>query len=67
MSFNHMNGYNNYGPQTWQQGNPVVGKFGNLTVVDMVTQDMMHLIDDHWLQFPPMNPLWHSFLGFGKF
>ncbi|XP_070500945.1 rhodopsin-like [Chironomus tepperi] len=55
------NGYNNYGPQTWQVGSP---RAGNMTVVDMVTDDMRHLIDKHWYQFPPMNPLWHSFLGF---
>lgn len=58
------NGYNNYGPQTWQVGSP---RSGNMTVVDMVTDDMRHLIDKHWYQFPPMNPLWHSFLGFGKY
>ena len=61
MSFN---GYNNYGPQTWQVGS---SRAGNVTVVDMVTDDMRHLIDKHWYQFPPMNPLWHSFLGFGKY
>lgn len=36
----------------------------NLTVVDMVTSDMLHLVDAHWHQFPPMNPLWHTLLGF---
>lgn len=36
----------------------------NLTVVDKVSADMLHLIDPHWYQFPPMNPLWHSILGF---
>lgn len=44
---------------------PVQGSgFGNLTVVDKVPPEMMHLIDPHWFQFPPMNPLWHSILGF---
>lgn len=28
---------------------------------------MMHLIDHHWYQFPPLNPLWHSILGFVVF
>lgn len=36
---------------------------GNLTVVDKVPADMLHLIDPHWYQYPPMNPLWHSILG----
>ncbi|XP_013144448.1 PREDICTED: opsin-1 [Papilio polytes] len=36
----------------------------NQTVVDKVTPDMMHLIDPHWYQFPPMNPMWHGLLGF---
>lgn len=37
---------------------------GNLTVVDKVTSDMLYLVDAHWYQYPPMNPLWHSILGF---
>ncbi|XP_065090229.1 opsin-1-like [Ochlerotatus camptorhynchus] len=37
---------------------------GNLTVVDKVPADMLHMVDAHWYQFPPMNPLWHSLLGF---
>nr|AHK12248.1 longwave opsin [Empoasca vitis] len=40
------------------------GGFGNHTVVDKVPPDMLHLVDAHWYQFPPMNPLWHSLLGF---
>nr|APY20503.1 long wavelength sensitive opsin [Hypocaccus fitchi] len=36
---------------------------GNLTVVDKVPPDMLHLIDPHWYQFPPLNPLWHAILG----
>lgn len=40
------------------------GGFGNQTVVDKVPPDMLHLIDPHWYQFPPMNPLWHALLGF---
>ncbi|CAO1392590.1 unnamed protein product [Diamesa serratosioi] len=39
----------------------------NLTVVDMVPPEMMHMIDHHWYQFPPLNPLWHSILGFVVF
>lgn len=55
------NGYNNYGPSAWQPGN---GAFNNMTVVDRVPQEMLYLVDKHWMQFPPMNPLWHSILGF---
>lgn len=40
------------------------GGFANLTVVDKVHPEMLHMIDPHWYQFPPMNPLWHSLLGF---
>ncbi|XP_055550639.1 rhodopsin-like [Wyeomyia smithii] len=36
---------------------------GNLTVVDRVPPEMLHLVDAYWYQFPPMNPLWHSMLG----
>ncbi|XP_068086396.1 opsin-1 [Anabrus simplex] len=45
-------------PAAWHQG------FTNLTVVDSVPQDMLHLVDSHWYQFPPINPLWHGILGF---
>ncbi|XP_012278726.1 rhodopsin [Orussus abietinus] len=38
--------------------------FGNQTVVDKVPPEMLHLIDPHWYQYPPMNPLWHGILGF---
>ncbi|XP_053999653.1 rhodopsin, long-wavelength-like [Hylaeus anthracinus] len=38
-------------------------KLGNQTVVDKVPPDMLHLIDAHWYQYPPLNPLWHSLLG----
>ena len=40
---------------------------GNMTVVDMALPEMKHLIHSHWNQFPPMNPLWHSILGFVMF
>nr|BAQ54929.1 opsin, long-wavelength sensitive type [Mnais costalis] len=39
------------------------GGFSNHTVVDMVLPEMIHLIDPHWYQFPPMNPLWHAILA----
>lgn len=37
--------------------------FNNQTVVDKVPPDMLHLIDPHWYQFPPMDPMWHKILG----
>ncbi|XP_049774869.1 opsin-1-like [Schistocerca cancellata] len=36
----------------------------NITVVDKVPPNMLHLVDAHWYQFPPLNPLWHGILGF---
>lgn len=38
-------------------------KFGNMTVVDKVPPEMLHLIDAHWYQYPPLNPMWHAILG----
>lgn len=37
--------------------------FNNHTVVDKVPPDMVHLIDPHWYQFPPLDPMWHKILG----
>lgn len=39
-------------------------RFNNQTVVDKVPPDMLHLIDAHWYQYPPLNPMWHGILGF---
>lgn len=47
-----------YGGGGWSSGG------GNQTVVDKVPPEMLHLIDPHWYQFPPLNPLWHGILGF---
>ncbi|KAE8572955.1 Opsin LWS1 [Halyomorpha halys] len=49
-----------YAMYSWAQSNPMANK----TVVDMVPPEMLHLVDAHWYQFPPMNPLWHGILGF---
>ncbi|CAH1403577.1 unnamed protein product [Nezara viridula] len=49
-----------YAMYSWAQTNPMANK----TVVDMVPPEMLHLVDAHWYQFPPMNPLWHGILGF---
>nr|QWV42671.1 long wavelength sensitive opsin 2 [Nedyus quadrimaculatus] len=37
---------------------------GNLTVVDKVPPEMLHMVDTYWYQFAPLNPLWHGILGF---
>nr|QWV42650.1 long wavelength sensitive opsin [Astenopholis sp. CRS 2021] len=37
---------------------------GNISVVDKVPPDMLHMVDDYWYQYPPLNPLWHAILGF---
>lgn len=55
MTFNM--GQKAFNLQPWQIASP--GSMGNLTVVDKVPLDMMSLVDPHWYQFPPMNPLWH--------
>lgn len=57
--------YNSYGqPGYGAQWQPNFNSGKNYTVVDNVPQDMLFLVDPHWYQFPPMNPLWHSILGF---
>ncbi|XP_011311423.1 rhodopsin [Fopius arisanus] len=38
-------------------------RYSNQTVADKVPEDMLSLIDPHWYQFPPMDPLWHKLLG----
>nr|BAQ54858.1 opsin, long-wavelength sensitive type [Anax parthenope] len=49
-------------------GEPIMparwGGASNQTVVDMVLPEMLPLIDPHWYQFPPINPLWHGLLAF---
>ncbi|ETN57903.1 rhodopsin [Anopheles darlingi] len=45
----------------WTQG------ASNMSVVDKVPPEMLHMVHPHWNQFPPMNPLWHSILGFAIF
>jgi len=47
-----------------QDGLVSTNPFGNYTVVDAAPQDLLDLIDPHWYQFPPMNPLWYGMLGF---
>ncbi|CAH1183602.1 unnamed protein product [Phaedon cochleariae] len=51
----------NYGAWVAQRG---AGFGGNLTIVDVVLPDMLHMVDAYWYQFPPITPLWHGILGF---
>jgi len=48
-------------------GLPSTNPYGNFTLVDTVPKEMLHLIDPHWYQFPPMNPLWYSLVGLWMF
>jgi len=43
---------------------PSTNPYGNYTVVDTVPNELLHMVDSHWYQFPPMNPLWYSLVGF---
>ncbi|XP_042894059.1 rhodopsin-like [Penaeus japonicus] len=43
---------------------PSTNPYGNLTVVDTAPKEILHMVDAHWYQFPPMNPLWYSLVGF---
>ena len=31
--------------------------FGNGSIADKIPQDMLYMVDPHWSQFPPLNPL----------
>ncbi|XKL60287.1 hypothetical protein PGB90_001303 [Kerria lacca] len=39
-----------------------MGMYGNVSVIDTVSPEMLHLIDPQWYQWPPINPLWHKIL-----
>ncbi|XP_066941486.1 rhodopsin-like [Macrobrachium rosenbergii] len=41
--------------------------YGNYTVVDRVPRELLSYVDDHWYQYPPMNPLWYSLVGVWMF
>jgi r-opsin len=45
-----------------------VGKYGgNMSVFDITRPEILHMVSPYWAQFEPMNPLWHSILGFVVF
>jgi len=52
-----------YDVSGFESSNP----YGNYTVVDRVPEDILHMVDPHWYQFPPMNPLWYPLVGFFMF
>ncbi|XP_064084705.1 rhodopsin-like [Macrobrachium nipponense] len=53
----------NMGGSSFESTNP----FGNYTVVDRVPRELLSYVDDHWYQYPPMNPLWYSLVGVWMF
>lgn len=38
-------------------------RYSNQTVADKVPEEMLHLVDPHWYQYPPMHHIWHKALG----
>jgi len=50
--------------QLTQHGLESTNPYGNYTIVDAAPRDMLDLVDPHWYQFPPMNPLMYDLLGF---
>ncbi|ROT66594.1 rhodopsin [Penaeus vannamei] len=54
---------------SWNNPNPVTqlestNPYGNYTVVDTAPKEILHMVHEHWYQFPPMNPLWYGLVGF---
>ncbi|XP_068226608.1 rhodopsin-like [Palaemon carinicauda] len=46
--------------QQLDYGLPSTNPYGNFTVVDMAPKEILHMIDPHWYQYPPLNPLWYG-------
>lgn len=53
----------NFGQQGFQFSSGI-NSMGNMTVADKVPAEMLYLVDTHWFQYPPLNPLWHNLLAF---
>ncbi|KAK8381800.1 hypothetical protein O3P69_015071 [Scylla paramamosain] len=53
------------GPQMAYYGAsmPSVGYPDGMTVVDFVPDELKPLVNQHWLNYPPVNPMWHYLLG----
>lgn len=45
-------------------GQTYTNPYGNYTVVDTVTEDMLDLVHPHWYGFPPMNEMWYGLVAF---
>ncbi|CAH0388171.1 unnamed protein product [Bemisia tabaci] len=39
------------------------GGYGNESIIDRAPPEILHMMDAHWYQYPPMDPLWHTILG----
>ncbi|XP_042242908.1 rhodopsin-like isoform X2 [Homarus americanus] len=50
-------------PANYASGGPSTNPYGNYTVVDSASQEILHMVDPHWYQYPPMNPLWYGLLA----
>ncbi|XP_027213275.2 compound eye opsin BCRH1-like [Penaeus vannamei] len=44
-------------------GQVVFGYPEGVTVVDLVPENIRHMIHPHWNNYPPVNPMWHYVLG----
>uniref|UniRef100_A0A481C576 Melanopsin isoform 1 n=1 Tax=Sus scrofa TaxID=9823 RepID=A0A481C576_PIG len=54
---------------SWNNHQPIefslssTNPYGNFTVVDMAPKEILHMVDAHWYQYPPLNPLWYALVG----
>ncbi|XP_042892334.1 rhodopsin-like [Penaeus japonicus] len=51
-------------PSSSIPGETYTNPYGNYTVVDTVTEDMLDLVHPHWYGFPPMNEMWYGLVAF---
>ena len=49
--------------EAYGAGDATFGYPAGMSQFDLVPEHMMHLVHDHWKQFPPVNPMWHYLLG----
>ncbi|KAG7157295.1 rhodopsin-like [Homarus americanus] len=54
-------------PSDYASGGPSTNPYGNYTVVDSAAPEILHMVDPHWYQYPPMNPLWYGLLALWMF
>nr|ANN11824.1 long wavelength sensitive opsin 1 [Chrysobothris lateralis]ANN11828.1 long wavelength sensitive opsin 1 [Chrysobothris lateralis]APY20574.1 long wavelength sensitive opsin 1 [Chrysobothris lateralis] len=48
----------------WAARRVASNDISNMSVVDKALPEMLPLIDVHWYQFPPLDPMWHCIQGF---